>query len=86
MDVPAALQDADAAVQMQPSWPKAHYRRAVILRDLNRLEDARDASARAAALDPKSATLRRAHKSLERACVCAHSHPIPPRAAPERAA
>jgi tetratricopeptide (TPR) repeat protein len=51
-DWACALADADAAVAMQPSWAKAHARRAAALHGLCRFADAAAAASAAAAAAP----------------------------------
>lgn len=38
-----ALEDAEAVIRLQPSWPKGHFRKAIALRSLGRLRDAEEA-------------------------------------------
>ena len=53
----AALQDALAAREAEPRWPKAYYRQGVALQCLGRHGDAHAAFSSGLAQDPKSAQL-----------------------------
>ena len=59
-----ALQDADCTVRQNPTWAKAHSRRANALHALRRIDEARSAYEQALTLDPQNRLVRNSLQSL----------------------
>lgn len=53
----AGLEAADAAIASQPTWPKAHYRRAVVLADLQLWPEAKLSLLRALVGEPRNTAI-----------------------------
>ncbi|KAI3857140.1 hypothetical protein MKW98_010554 [Papaver atlanticum] len=60
----SALKDATQCVLARPDWPKAHYRKGVALKLLNRLDDAADAFLDGLKLDPENKELEAAFREV----------------------
>ncbi|XP_026452982.1 STI1-like protein isoform X2 [Papaver somniferum] len=60
----SALKDATQCVLARPDWPKAHYRKGVALKLLNRLDDAADAFLDCLKLDPENKELEAAFREV----------------------
>jgi len=60
-----SLADAMMACQLQPAWPKGHFRLGTALLALGRWVDAHDSLSRALALDPGSSAIREKHREAE---------------------
>lgn len=62
---PAALSDAEACVALDPSWAKGYFRKGSALKQLDRLEEAREVFLQGQALQPDNADIEKALKEVE---------------------
>ncbi|XP_026433851.1 hsp70-Hsp90 organizing protein 3-like [Papaver somniferum] len=59
-----ALDDATECVLAKPNWPKAHYRKGVALKLLNRLDEAAESFSKGLKLDPENKELEAAFREV----------------------
>lgn len=61
-----ALEDADKCIELDDTWPKGYYRKALALKALNRYGPAREALIQGRALQPDNADFEALHEQLSK--------------------
>lgn len=82
----AALRDAEAALAIEPAWPKALYRKALALQGLGQQAAAAAAAQQALELEPGNRDVQALLRQLQAAAAAETAPPLPSPSAPHKPA